>query len=95
MGMKESYEHKLRAQLEEWNAEIERLKERAGDVEANAQTEYKEQIEELQMRQQEVQAKLTELQEASGSAWEDIKAGIEMSWHNLDMALKSARSRFK
>lgn len=95
MSMKATYQEKLQAKLEEWNTEIERLTEKAAEVEATAQDQYKEEIEDLQARQQEVQAKLDELQQSGEGAWEDIKAGVEMSKTSLEESLKSAKARFQ
>jgi hypothetical protein len=47
MGMKEAYQKKLQAQLDEWNAEIEQLKAKADKAEAESQLEYYKKIEEL------------------------------------------------
>lgn len=73
MSMKKAYEEKLQAQLDEWNAEIEKLKAKADKAEADAKIEYYEQIEKLREQQQEAQAKLNELRRAGEDAWEDLK----------------------
>lgn len=95
MSMKQAYEKKLRAQLNEWSAEIDKLKAKADKAEAEAQVEYYEKIEELRTMQRDVANKLIELEESSDDAWEDIKAGINSAWDSLDGALKSAAQRFK
>lgn len=95
MSMKETYEQKLQAQLDEWGAEIDKLKAKAAKAEADAQLEYYKQIEELRSMQEAANAKLAELKAAGDDAWEDLKAGIESAWDSLGTALKSASSRFK
>lgn len=95
MSMKEAYEQKLQAQLDEWSAEIDKLKARADDAEADAQLEYYKEIEELRSMQEEASNKLAELKDASDDAWEDLKAGADSAWDSLGSALKSASSRFK
>ena len=95
MSMKEAYEQKLQAQLDEWNAEIDTLKARADKAEADAQLKYYKEIEELRSMQATANEKLASLKAASDDAWEDLKAGIESSWDSLASALKSATSRFK
>jgi hypothetical protein len=95
MSMKEAYEQKLQAQLDEWGAEIDKLKAKTDNAEADAQLEYYKQIEELRSMQESATNKLAELKDAGDDAWEDLKAGIESAWDSLGSALKSAYSRFK
>ena len=40
MNMKEAYEKKLEAQMEEWSLEIDKLKAKADKAEADSQLEY-------------------------------------------------------
>lgn len=95
MGMKETYEEKLQAQLDEWGADIDKLKAKADSAEADVQLEYYKQIEELRSMQETAANKLTELKDTSDDAWEDLKAGINSAWDSLGNALNSAASRFK
>ena len=95
MSMKEIYQKKLQAQLDEWSAEIDKLKAKADRAEADAQLEYYKEIEELRSMQKEARSKLLELKNASDDAWEDLKAGMDSSWNIVGNALKSAASRFK
>ena len=95
MSMKETYEKKLQAQLDEWGAEIDKLKAKADNAEADTQLEYYKQIEELRSTQESAKEKLAALKEASDDAWEDLKAGLDSAWGSLGSALKSATSRFK
>ncbi|MFC6673937.1 coiled coil domain-containing protein [Marinobacterium aestuariivivens] len=95
MSMKEAYEKKMRAQLDEWDAEIRKLKARAEQAQADGQLEYYKQIEDLRQRQQHAQEKLEELQQASDTAWQDLRAGMESAWDSMAEAMRKASSRFK
>jgi uncharacterized coiled-coil DUF342 family protein len=95
MSMKQTYEQKLQAQLDEWSAEIDKLKAKADKAEADTQLEYYKQIEGLRSKQEAANEKLAELKAASDDAWEDLKAGVESAWDSLGNALKSASSRFQ
>lgn len=95
MSMKESYQQKLQAQLDEWNADIDKLKARADKAEATTKLKYYEKVEELREKQAAANAKLTELMAASDDAWEDLKVGAESAWLALGESVKSATSRFK
>lgn len=95
MSMKEAYVKKLQAQLDEWGAQITKLKARADKAEADAQLDYYKHIEELRSMQDAAREKLSALREAGDDAWEDLKAGIDRAWSSLGTALKSAVSRFQ
>ncbi|WP_342070301.1 coiled coil domain-containing protein [Yoonia algicola] len=94
MGMKDAYVQKLQAQLDEWNAEIDKLKSKTDSAQADAKIEYYEQIDNLRQQQLEAQARLNELQNAGETAWEDLKAGVESAWYSLESSVKKASSRF-
>ena len=95
MTRKEAYEKKIQAQLEEWGAEIDKLKARADRAQADAQLEYSEQIEELRSMRDNANEKLSELRSASDDAWEHLKSGIDGAWDSLSNAMKSAKDRFQ
>ena len=95
MSMKEAYEKKLSAKIDQWGAELDRLQAEADEADADAQLEYHKHLEELRSMQDDAKKKLSELQNAGDDAWEDLKAGIEHAWDSLEMAFKSAASRFK
>jgi uncharacterized coiled-coil DUF342 family protein len=95
MNMKESYQQKLQAHLDEWSAEIDKLKARADKADADVRLEYYEQIEALREKQEAAKDKLTELMTAGDDAWEDLKAGTEIAGLALSDAISKATSRFK
>jgi multidrug resistance efflux pump len=95
MNRKDAYQKKLQSQLDDWNAEIDKLKAKADGAEADVQLEYYKQIEELQAMQESANSKIIKLKEANDDAWEDLKAGMDSGWNSLRNAVKSASSRFK
>ncbi|WP_305907331.1 hypothetical protein Q9L42_016450 [Methylomarinum sp. Ch1-1] len=95
MSNRSDYVKKMKAKLDEWNADIDRLEARAEAAQADLQIEYQQQIEALKEERDEAAAKLKTLEAASDEAWEDIKSGVEMAWTSLHSAVDSAISRFK
>ena len=95
MSTREEYIRKMQAKLEEWNREIDTLTAKAGEVTADVRHEYNEQIESLKAKQEAARQKIEELQHAGESAWEDMKAGIELAWNAIGEAIDSARDRFR
>lgn len=94
MGSKEAYQKKLQAQLDEWDAEIAKLKAKADKAEAEARIEYYRKVEELRAMQKTASSKLAELKAAGDNAWQDLKKGLDKAWDDLGKAIKTARSRF-
>ncbi len=94
-GTKEAYLEKLKAKMAEWQAEIDKLKAKAQQSKADAKIELEKRVGDLETRRQEVEKKMQELREASGSAWENIKAGAQRAYDNLDQAVRSAKEKFK
>ncbi len=94
MGMKEAYEQKLQAQLDEIALEIEKLNIKANKAEADTKLEYYKEIDNLKALQEQAKIKLDNIKTASGDAWEDLKTGMDSAWQSLSEAVKSANSRF-
>jgi uncharacterized coiled-coil DUF342 family protein len=95
MEDKDAYIQKLHARLDEWNAEIDKLKSKADKAEAESRIEFQKQIENLRQRRQEAEKKVDEVRAAGEWAWEDLKSGVQLAWDAMEQALKSARTRFK
>jgi vacuolar-type H+-ATPase subunit I/STV1 len=91
--MKEQYEQKLQTQLDEWDAEICKLKELADGGHSDGELEYNNEIEELSALKKTVEDKLTELKNASDSVWVELKAGIESFLDSHDSELRATDSK--
>ena len=88
------YRDKVQAELNKLNAQVDEMKAKAAQVQADAKIQYSSQIEELQTKQVAVQMKLEELQAASQDAWEDIKTGVELAWLDLQQSFQNAIAQF-
>lgn len=95
MNEKEIYRQKKQAQLDEWRADVDKLKAKSSQARADAQLELNKKIEELEGKMEEGKARLAELEEASDDAWDSIKRGVESAWESIDTALKGAVAQFK
>jgi putative sterol carrier protein len=94
MQNRDVYVKKVEAQLDEWDADIQKLKARAKKASADAKLEYKSRIDMLKRKQTEAGDKLDELKNASDDAWEDLKQGLENATNALGSSLKSAAAHF-
>ena len=95
MNEKELYKQKRQAQLDEWSAELQKLKAKASEASAEAKIEINKEIESLERKIDEGQNKLAELAHASEDAWESIKDGVESAWDSMRSAISDATSKFR
>ena len=79
---RDAYVQKLKAQLDEWNADINKLEAKSDQAEAGAKIEYHKRIADLRARLKEVGDKIGELQQTGEEPWEDLKQGLENSWEH-------------
>lgn len=95
MSNREAYEQKLRAKLDEWQAEIDKLRAKARGAEADARIEREKEAERLEAKREEMRDKLKELREAGDDAWDDLRDGAERAWKSFSDSFEKARDRFK
>ena len=91
MTQREAYQQKLQAKLSGWRAEIEKLRARAAEAQADAQIEYHHDLETLSRQQKQVEEKLAALKEAGDESWEAARASVD----NVANALTQEFERFK
>jgi chromosome segregation ATPase len=95
VATKEEYQKKLEAQLEEWDAQLDQLRARAQEAQANVREKIESELENLKAQRAAVQAKLDELRNRSENAWEDLRDGVEKAWSDLGDAMSKVVGRFK
>ena len=95
MNEKELYRQKHQAQLDEWKAEVARLRARAAGAKADAQIEMNKHLKELDHRMHEAGAKLTELAAAGEEAWDTARKNVETTWDAVKAGVTAAAAKFK
>lgn len=95
MNDKELHQQKLQAQLDEWKADIDKLKAKAASSSANAQLDLNKLVDQLNAKVQVASTKLAELSNASADAWESVKSGVESAWDSLKSSMHEAVAKFK
>jgi uncharacterized protein involved in exopolysaccharide biosynthesis len=95
MSARDEYIRKMHAKLNIWNAEIDSLAAKADQAGADVRAGYHRQLEALRAQRDEAKKKMERLQSESESAWQDMKAGVELAWDAMGEAIDSAKSRFK
>jgi len=89
MSIREVYEKKMQAQLDEWKTRLDAFKEKADQEETNLQLEYYTLIDEIKLGLKDANKKLERLEQSSDETWEKFKAELEASWDTLDELIRS------
>lgn len=91
---RELYVEKMKAKLDEWNDQIDKLEAKSRQKEADARQAYEKQIESIKEKRRAAKENLDNMRQAGENAWEDLKAGVESAAASLGEAIRSAQSRF-
>ncbi len=95
MNERQAYIEKIKAKLDEWNADIDKLEAQARNAGADAQLRFHQQLDELKASRDDAARQLRELQNASADAWETLRQGAEAAWEEMAKAFKDAADRLK
>jgi len=89
MENQREYIDKMVTRLKELENEISELEKIADKAVAEVKAEYHQQINDLFLRKTEVKDKVDKLQKTGGDAWEDMKAGVELSWEVFEDSVEN------
>jgi lipid II:glycine glycyltransferase (peptidoglycan interpeptide bridge formation enzyme) len=92
---RDEYVQKLKAQLDQWNAEAKKWEAKAEEATASMKAEYEKQLNTLHSRRDEAMYQLKLLQGASTEAWQDMMKGADQAWKGMQEAVNRARSHFE
>lgn len=96
MGEKrQAYVAKLKAKIDEWNAEIDRLQSRADQIRSDSRTEYQNQVDALREKRNELEQRVETLRQAGEGAWKELRSGSDRARRAMDKAVRSAAARFR
>ena len=95
MNSKNAHMKKMREQLENWEIEIDQLKEQAGKGNAEDQVKYYKKNEDLRLLQKDARQKLSELSNAGDDAWESLKHDAGSVYKNIKTTLTETQKAFK
>jgi len=88
------YVTKLRAKIEELDADLNKLKAVAKEKGADTEIQFDQMASEYFKKREEMVAKLQELQKSGGGALEDLKEGADRALDEFSAAFEKAKSRF-
>jgi chromosome segregation ATPase len=94
MNKKDLYKQKLQAQLDEWQADVDKMKAKLGGASVGAKLEINQEINQLEGKLGEGRKKLEELSEATEENWENLKASIDETWEGIANSFKDVFGKF-
>ncbi len=74
---KKDYVKKIREQLKEWEDKMADLERKTHRLSGEERKKYEKELENVKMKHQAFEKKLTELEIATGDAWKSMKWGVE------------------
>ena len=95
MDKRTEYIENLSAQMVEWDAQIDRLKDKAESATPEVKFEYSNAIALLQLKRDEAAVKLQGISAASDDEWEELKTGTEQIWGEVKNILRDAIGKLK
>ena len=85
---------KIKAQLDEWDYELDRMEHRAEDAQAELKSKYHELLADLKEKRIELLNRMDQYEDAAEDAIEDLKEGLEMAWDSIKLGFLAAKSEF-
>lgn len=95
MNEKELYRQKTQAQFDKWQAELDILKARASNADADVKLELNQRIKELERQIEDGQEKLEELAKKGEDAWESMKDDVEATIGSVKSSIGDAVTKLK
>ncbi len=95
MTNRDEYVERLKARLDEWNAELTRWEAKAKVAQTDARIEYERRIDALRQQRDSVVDQLSHIQSVAGDAWLELARGADEAWEKMRDAFEKARSHFQ
>ncbi len=90
---RKDYIARIKAKLDEWDDELEKLEERAREATGSAAEHWERHKMELQEVLIEMQDRIDELRDGAGEAWGEMGDGLEKAWSKVSSDLESLTDR--
>jgi hypothetical protein len=94
MTKRDQYVEKLKAQLDEWNAEVAKWEAKSRSAQADMRIEYETQLEAFRQRRNQALEQMRKVQGSTGDAWVDLVHGADEAWAKMREAFEKAQSHF-
>lgn len=93
MANRDEYVAKMKAQLDQWNEEIDKLEEKLSAASEASKEKLEPHLEKARVARDAATKKLAELKEAGESSWESLQAEVEHVWKTFKQSLNYFKSQ--
>ena len=94
MRTRDQYVERLKKQLDFWNTGVARWEEKAKGAQATLKERYKRELDVLNAQRELARYNLTLLEDASSSAWAELRKGADEAWERMREAAGAAGDYF-
>jgi predicted nucleic acid-binding Zn-ribbon protein len=91
MSKRDEYVEKMKTQLDEMNAELDKLAAKSENAKKDLQARYKQEMADLRAQSKQASAKLDEFKTAGEDSWDDLVAEMD----KIGDAFKHSYNYFK
>lgn len=91
---KQEFEQTLTEHLDRLRDEIRAARTKTATLTESARAKWGETVADLEAKQKAARAKLGEVTESTGEAWEHLRDGAKHAWEDLERAVKNAVKEF-
>jgi hypothetical protein len=95
MTTRDAYVARLKKQLDAWNEDMARWEGKAKDAQADATERYKRELDVLNAQRELARYNLRLLEDASASAWTELRNGADEAWERMRAAAGAASTYFE
>jgi hypothetical protein len=81
---------KIETRLRQFGTKLDRLAAQAAAGGADAQLEYRKQIDHIRDKHTVVRDKLRAFRAANGQKWDSFRVGVERAWQELERAFRTS-----
>ena len=95
MSTRDAYVQKIKAQIDDWNADITEFEAKVAKASAETRTKYEQGLDSLRAERDAARRKVEEIREESDDAWEGLQTNAEDFWGRTKAAFAAAKAEFK
>jgi GH25 family lysozyme M1 (1,4-beta-N-acetylmuramidase) len=95
MTNRDEYVAKLKKQLDDWNEDMARWEAKAKSAQAGMKERYKRELDVLNAQRELARYNLRLLEDASASAWTEMRKGADEAWDRMRAAAAAAGTYFE
>lgn len=95
MKDRDEWVEKAKTKLDEWNEELDELEARARVARAEQKARYQRLLANLREYRDRLRDRISEIEEAGDTAWDDLKEGAERGRNALQKGFHAAAKEFR